>query len=94
MEIQMDIHNYKDRDYKQLWIDIIEASYKKLKKNENKGNWKECHIYFLFKCFFEEVEELKEEYKKSNSDVNNIIDELADIINFAGFIIQKVKKYG
>jgi NTP pyrophosphatase (non-canonical NTP hydrolase) len=59
----------------------------RLKKNDHKGGWHDCFTPWLFRRLTEEVAELRREiYDKASWSENRIINEAADVANFAMMI--------
>lgn len=60
---------------------------RKLKKNDHKGGWKRCELQYLSMRLTQERKELTEAI--ASKDTQKIIDECADIANFALMIADK-----
>lgn len=74
-----------------MWFaEMMEA---KLAKNDHKGGWNNCDLQYLSMRLTQERKELTEAIKSRNKQ--RIIDECADIANFAMMIADRFgKEYG
>lgn len=61
---------------------------KRLEANEDKGHWGNCSLQYLTMRLTQERKELARAIKKK--DIHNVIEECADIANFAMMIADNV----
>lgn len=63
-----------------------------LTRNDYKGGWRHCQARYLFRRLREEIDEMEAAWnrmikmKKQNRDATDVIDECADVANFAMMI--------
>ncbi len=67
-----------------------------LQKNDHKGGWKDEDLSYLFYRLEEEIEELKKKLPKdwlwdSVKDTTSVIEECADVANFAMMIASNLE---
>ncbi len=100
MDLVSEIKSYKDRDYEKLLSAGREAQLKKLKQNEHKGGFDKIDIPYAYGRIKDEFEELTEvlhrfpwyDFKdNTNGYIVEVIDEAADICNFASWLILMCK---
>ena len=66
----------------------------KLRENDHKGGWNDCHIYWLVQRIGDEQKELIDAVLFKTDDVHAIIRECADVANFAMMVADVVHRYG
>lgn len=64
----------------------------RLRANDHKGGWKNCRVFLLLNRLFDEARELYDAVCYAQSDTKNIIQECADIANFAMMIADNIKE--
>jgi NTP pyrophosphatase (non-canonical NTP hydrolase) len=79
----------KPRESVQWFAEVMEN---KLRENDHKGGWDECHIDWLIHRLYQEAEELWREVRSNDKNYQNIISESADVANFAMMIADKARK--
>lgn len=104
-EKDKEIERLKLSQIRQPLIWFADKMEEKLKKNDHKGGWDNCEIGWLIKRLEEETEELKNHYWKFThengrsagegfiipSETVDIINECADVANFAMMIANKIE---
>lgn len=71
---------------------FAEKMEEKLKKNDHKGGWDNCDIHWLIQRIKEETNELLDAVN-SGTPKENIINEAADIGNFAMMVADIARKF-
>ncbi len=90
------------RDIDTMLQRLHDAQARKLAQNEHKGNWRDDDAALLLFRLYEEADELKAEIMRLTQlqrqgarallpkQLQAVIDEAADVANFAGFIVDKL----